>query len=579
MSLVPFIPDSAPFDEAQRAWLNGFLAGLSSEASAGAAAAPASPAIPVTIAYGSQTGTAETLSKKAAKQLKAANCDPKVLDLDACSLEDLAAVERLLLITSTYGEGEPPDNAQAFHTALHADSAPRLEHLQFSVLGLGDSSYPDFCQCSKEFDARLEALGAQRSAAMVECDGDPDEGFAAWMQAVTESLTGAEAPMASDSEDSEEAEASAYSKKNPFPAKCLRSENLNAAGSAKATHHVEISLEGSGLEYEVGDALGVFPENSAPAVSEFLLACGLSPDESVRLPDGSQQPIERVLIEQFDLMQLTEDFLRACGRIAVHPDLQSLLQDTDAAKAYCQGRNLIDPVLDFAVKFPTAEYLLALLKPLKPRLYSISSSPKAHPGEVHLTVGKVVYESHGRQRQGICSNYLAQPDAERPVKVYLHSNSAFRLPENTEAPVIMIGPGTGIAPFRAFLEERAAQAATGRNWLFFGDQHSQTDFLYQEQLADWQKSGLLTQLDTAFSRDQAEKVYVQNRILEQADRFYEWLEAGAYIYVCGDASRMAKDVDAAIHQVVEKAAGHSAEQAAAYVAELKKAKRYLRDVY
>jgi sulfite reductase (NADPH) flavoprotein alpha-component len=239
----------------------------------------------------------------------------------------------------------------------------------------------------------------------------------------------------------------------------------------------------------------------------------------------------------------------------------------------------VDPIVDFDVKFPTIEYLMAPLKPLKPRLYSISSSPQAHPGEVHLTVAKVAYHSHGRKREGVCSTYLSDHQLDRPVKVYIHSNKAFRLTENNDAPAIMIGPGTGIAPFRAFLEEREARVAKGKNWLFFGDQHQATDFLYEEQITRWMKSGLLSRFDTAFSRDQTEKIYVQNRIIEHADEFYAWLEEGGYIYICGDASRMAKDVDAAIHKAVEIAAGKTADEAKDYVETLKKEKRYLRDVY
>ena len=575
---APFIPETAPFSEDQRAWLNGFLAGMySSDGSAGGA--PATAATPVTILFGSQTGTSETLSKKAAKQLKAANCAPTILDMGDCSVDDLKDVQNLLIITSTYGEGEPPDNALSLHTALLADSAPKLEGLKYSVLGLGDSSYADFCQCSKEFDTRLEALGATRCADMVECDGDADEPFAQWIAAVTPVLGEAGAAPVEAADDEADSDEPQFTKKNPFAAKFLKTVNLNKEGSSKQTHHIEISLAGSGIDYEVGDALGVWPENNAHLVDEIIAAAGFEPNELAPLPHDPDAQLFEALRFHYDVSVLSEPFLIACARLTKNAELQSIVADEAKRKAYIAGRGLVDPIVDFDVKFPTTEYLVAPLKQLSPRLYSISSSPKAHPGEVHLTVGKVTYDTHGRKRQGVCSTYLSDHQLDRPVKVYMHSNKAFRLSENNDAPAIMIGPGTGIAPFRAFLEEREMRGAKGKNWLLFGDQHQATDFLYEEQITAWMKNGLLTRFDTAFSRDQAEKIYVQNRIVEYAEEFYAWLEEGGTIYICGDASRMAKDVDAAIHKAVEIAGGKSEDEAKAYVEALKKAKRYLRDVY
>lgn len=577
MISAPHIPENAPFNQAQRSWLNGFLAGMYT-GEGDASAAPAAPAIPLTIAFGSQTGTAESLSKKAAKKLNAANFDAKVLDMSELSPADLAEIENLLIITSTYGEGEPPDNAAEFHAALLAEGAPSCAGLNFSVLGLGDSSYPDFCQCSKEIDARLEALGATRIADMVEVDGDPDDDFPKWIAAAQGALGSNETVVEGDA-SSDEDEDSGYNKKNPFPAPLLKTYNLNAEGSAKATHHVEISLDGSGIDYQVGDALAVFPENPGCLVDEILAAARIAPEETASLEDGTQLSIREALLYHYDVSMLNEAFLVACGRLTKSTELQQLLQSSETVKEYSNGRSLVDAIEDFNVAFPTSDFLLSTLKPLKPRLYSISSSPKAHPGEVHLTVGKVEWESHGRKRLGVCSNYLSAHDTERPVKVYMHSNSAFRLPEDDSSPVIMIGPGTGIAPFRAYLEEREARGASGKNWLFFGDQHEASDFLYRDQIDAWLESGVLNKIDTAFSRDQDEKIYVQNRIIQQAAEFYQWLEEGGSIYICGDASRMAKDVDLAIHKVIELAGGKSEEEAQAYVADLKKSKRYLRDVY
>lgn len=578
MSTTPYIPENAPFSTDQRAWLNGFLAGMYSGAP-GEGGAAAAPATPVSILFGSQTGTAETLCKKAAKQLKAANCEPKILDMGEVSVEELAMIENLLIITSTYGEGEPPDNAMSLHEALMGDAAPSMATVNYSVLGLGDSSYPDFCQCSKDFDTRLEALGAKRVAPMVEVDGDPDDLFPEWLKAVSEVLGEAGAAAAAPVEEDDDSDEPEFTKKNPFPAKLLKTENLNQEGSSKATHHIEISLEGSGLEYQVGDALGVYPENSAILIGEIIREAGLLPSEEAPLPDGTVDTIFAALRFHYDIANLNETFLKACARLSKSDELRAIVADSEKIKEYSNGRSIIDPIVEFEVKFPTPEYFVATLKPLAPRLYSISSSPKAHPGEVHLTVGKVTYETHGRQRGGVCSTYLAAHNTVSPVKVYMHENKAFRLTENDDAPAIMIGPGTGIAPFRAFLEEREARSAKGKNWLFFGDQHLATDFLYQDQITDWMKSGLITKLDTAFSRDQAEKVYVQDRILENAEEFYAWLEEGGSIYICGDASRMAKDVDKAIHKAVEIAGAKSADEAKAYIEAIKKEKRYLRDVY
>lgn len=579
MTTTPFIPENAPFSEDQRSWLNGFLAGMYSNAP-GESLGASAPATPVSILFGSQTGTAESLSKKAAKQLKAANCDPRILDMGDVTLDDLKAVEHLLVITSTYGEGEPPDNAQALHSAIMEENAPSLEGVHYSVLGLGDTAYPDFCQCSKEFDARLEALGAKRVAPMVEADGDPDDPFAEWLSSV-QSVIGevGAAPREPSSGEAPNDGEPEYHKKNPFPAKLLKTENLNKEGSSKATHHVEISLEGSGLSYEVGDALGVYPENNSKIVDEIIDAAGLFPEELAPVTGRGYQPLFEALRYYYDVSVLTVPFLLACARLSRHPELRAIVADEAKSKEYVKGRSLIDPILDYEVKFPTAEYLVAPLKDLNPRLYSISSSPKAHPGEVHLTVGKVTFDSHGRKRMGVCSTYLAENDFKRPVKVYMHVNNAFRLADDDQAPAIMIGPGTGIAPFRAFLEEREIRGAEGKNWLLFGDQHQATDFLYEDQITAWMKSGLLTRFDTAFSRDQTEKIYVQDRILEHAETLYAWLEEGGYIYICGDASRMAKDVDKAIHKAIETAGKMSEDEAKGYVESLKKAKRYLRDVY
>jgi sulfite reductase (NADPH) flavoprotein alpha-component len=552
--LVPSIPETAPFTPEQRAYLNGFFAGLFSRqpADIAASAAPAPALRPLTILFGSQTGNAEGLAKKLAKELGKHGFAPTVVEMAQYNAGNLKDERQLLIITSTYGDGEPPDNARGFWEFLASDAAPRLQQLEFSVLALGDTNYEKFCQCGKDFDRRLEQLGAKRIHDRIDCDVNYDEPFQTWLAGVTTALSSvAGAGSFRDEESvpphglarsrpstilsvgSDNASSSAtatpasqrYSRKHPFPARLVVNRRLNAPGSAKETRHFELSLEGSGLTYEVGDALGVWPTNPPERVEHFMRAIHCN---------GDAEAMRDALTREYELARVNP------------PDR---------------------PV-------PAAD-LLATLKKLQPRLYSIASSPTAHPGQVHLCVAIV----RGEQ-PGVCSTFLADRVAEgAPVPVFVQPNRNFRLPARGDVPIIMVGPGTGIAPFRAFLHQRRATAATGKNWLFFGDQCAATDFMYREELKTMLAEGTLTRLDTAFSRDQAGKVYVQHRMLEHVRELYAWLEDGAHVYVCGDAQRMAKDVEAALHKLIELAARQSPDQAAAYVDTLKTQKRYQRDVY
>lgn len=373
-----------------------------------------------------------------------------------------------------------------------------------------------------------------------------------------------------------------YSRKNPFPAKLGTNRKLTALGSAKDTRHFEVDISGSGITYEVGDSLGVFPTNNPALVAELLGVLGLTGEESVVDTNGQPATLREALSRFYAITEMDKKLLSAIAEkdpsaskftAMVTPEGKA---DLDA---YFYGREVIDALLEFpAAKF-TAEEFVKVLRKLQPRLYSIASSPKAHPSAVHLTVAAVRYESNGRKREGVCSTFLSDRADTAPVPVFVHTAKHFRVPEDLSTPVIMVGPGTGIAPFRAFLQERKAAGGTGKNWLFFGDQKAETDFLYREELETYRAEGVLQELSVAFSRDQAEKIYVQHRMLERAADLYAWLEAGAFFYVCGDASRMAKDVDTALHKVVETAGGKSPEEAAAYVEELKKSKRYRKDVY
>jgi sulfite reductase (NADPH) flavoprotein alpha-component len=572
------LPHDAPFTAEQRAWLNNFLSQILAQ---GDGAAPASgPAIPVTVLYASQTGTAEGLAKKLIKALKKGNFAPELQDMATYDRTRLTQEKNLLLITSTYGDGEPPDSAAEFHAWLMNAEAPRLESLSYSVLALGDTSYPDFCKCGIEFDTRLEALGATRIYPRVDVDVDPDAPYAQWSAGVIAALTPAGFQIASRDESAAEAEESGYSKSNPFPAAVLENRNLNGPGD-KQTHQIALSLENSDLTYEVGDALGVYPLNPANVVDEIIANLPFKASE-VPAPDGSEVPLRHALIHHYDIGSLNKSIIQKWQVKSGSPFLRSLVaaDDKKAYDDFCWGRDLIDLVIDHPADFNDAEEFVSVLKKLQPRLYSIASSPRTHPGEVHLCVGVVRYQTFGRQRGGICSTFLADRlTSAQPPRVYVHSNNAFRLPSDASTDVIMVGPGTGIAPFRAFLECRKTTAAAGRNWLFFGNPHRASDYLYQDELEAFQADGTLAKLDLAWSRDQKEKLYVQHLMLQNGAELWSWLQNGAAFYVCGDASRMAKDVDQALLQIATEHGQLSPDEATAFISQLKKDKRYQRDVY
>jgi len=591
MTGLPLIPETAPFSAEQRLWLNGYMAGLlagkgfvpAGQTAGGAAGA--APTLPLLILFGSQTGTAEKLAKQIAKEAKTKGCNARVVDASAHASVDWSKETNLLVVTSTYGDGDMPDNAQAFWDWLKTDAPGSLAHLKFSVLALGDTNYEQFCAAGKKIDARLELLGAQRIHDRTDCEVDYEAAAKAWTTAVLGKIGSVSDPVPS-SVNGKGAHISTtpvvepFGKKNPFPARLLNNVLLNKDGSDKEVRHYEISLEGSGLTYEAGDALGVVPHNCDELVNDLLATLHCSGDELVTV-GGHAKPLRDALIRDYDVTKPSPELLAEVAKSAPDSVIAPLVtpERRDDLKKWLWGRDVHDLLNLLPAPMPVPQ-LLPLLKKLAPRLYSISSSPKAHPGEVHLTVGAVRYESHGRQRKGVASTFLADRvgDADY-VKVFVQPSHGFKPPANGDTPMIMVGPGTGIAPFRAFLEERKATGAKGKNWLFFGDQKSTTDFLYEELLTGWQREGFLTRLDLAFSRDQAAKVYVQNRMLENAAELWQWLQEGAHFYVCGDASRMAKDVDAALRQVAETAGGLSQEAAVEFIKKLKADKRYQRDVY
>jgi sulfite reductase (NADPH) flavoprotein alpha-component len=585
MSNIPFIPSSAPFTPEQRAWLNGYFVGLLSNAHGSDTQSPSAPpkkSEPLLIGFGSQTGTAEQLAKRLAKESAQHGFAAQIKELNAITLETLSATSRFLLITSTWGDGEPPDNAAEFFKALHAENAPRFESLSYSVLALGDKNYSDFCGAGRKFDERLTALGAKSVLARTDCDVDYEAAANQWIAALWPALSTSPAatsitpilPITPIPETKPK-----FSRTNPFPARLIANRILNGAGSAKETRHIEISLEGSDLAYEVGDALGVVPRNCSDYVAELIRIGGWNPCETVALPDDQTATLEEALSTRLDLRKPTSALLDAvaktqgCERVIdlLTPERKTLLQE------YLGAREVIDLLYEFPHFRPGAAEFVKLLGKLQPRLYSISSSLRAFPNQVHLTVGIVRYETNGRARKGLCSTFLADRVelSGGTVPVFVQPSHGFKLPKDPATPIIMVGPGTGIAPFRAFLHDRKAAAAPGKNWLFFGDQQSASDFLYRDELDTLKNDGYLARLDTAFSRDQKEKVYVQNRMLENATELFSWLENGAHFYVCGDAKRMAKDVDAALHKVVELA-GRPPDE---YISKLKSEKRYQRDVY
>ena len=581
----------------QKAWLSGYLAAVQTADAAAAletlpAEAPAaSPAQPVskevTILFGSQTGNAQGLAENAAKTLTERGFQVTVSAMSDFKPNQLKKLKNLLIVVSTHGEGDPPDNALSFHEFLHGRRAPKLDDFRYSVLALGDTSYEFFCQTGKEFDQRLGELGGTRLHPRVDCDLDYDEPAAAWLDGVISSLNEGQEQGASSAPAQTAAPQAAggetvYSRKNPFRAEVLENLNLNGRGSNKETRHLELSLEGSGLTYEPGDALGIFPENDPELVDMLLAELKWDPNATVTVDQGENLSLKEALTSYYEITVLTKKFIQQAAELIANEKLRELAaqENADQLKAYIAGRDLIDFVQDFGPIAAAPQDFVSILRKIPPRLYSIASSFAANPDEVHLTIGAVRYNTHGRDRKGVCSVLCAerlQPGDTLPV--FIQPNKNFKLPENPEAPIIMVGPGTGVAPFRSFMQEREETGAPGKSWMFFGDQHFVTDFLYQTEWQKWLSDGVLTKMDVAFSRDTEEKVYVQHRMLEHSKELFEWLEEGAAFYVCGDKNNMAKDVQNALLEIIEKEGGKSREEAEAYLAEMKKQKRYQRDVY
>lgn len=565
-------------------WISGYLASFARH-SAQPAPRPTPPAL--LILYGSETGHSAALARGAKEKAVARGLAARNVDMGDFRPQDLHEAHHLLAITSTHGDGDPPPAAADFFDFIQGRKAPRLEGVKFAVLGLGDSTYERFCQTGKDLDQRFEALGAQRIHERADCDVDYEAKADAWLDTVldafarelpaSETATAvAPAPVAPSVTESP-----SFDAHRPFPAAVLENLVLNGRGSDKETRHVELSLADSGLGWEPGDSLGILPENDAALVEELLGLLHLRGDEPLADGDGDI-PLAQALARRYEITALTPGFIGLYGEAAGAEPLRALAaagRQVDL-RQYMSGRQVIDVVAEFPAQGLDGRAFVAMLRKMQPRLYSLASSPAAYPEEAHLTVAMVRYHSHGRERRGVASAYLAdRAGGDARIPVYVSINKNFRLPADDSLPIIMVGAGTGVAPFRAFLQEREARGAPGRNWLFFGDRHFRTDFLYQAEWQRYIKDGRLTRMDVAFSRDQEEKIYVQHRLLERGKDIFAWLEEGGCLYVCGDASHMAPDVHGALVAIVAREGALGPEEAEEYLKRLHKDRRYQRDVY
>ncbi|UUO24270.1 assimilatory sulfite reductase (NADPH) flavoprotein subunit [Colwellia sp. M166] len=573
----------------QLAWASGYLAAKAEGGTSRAVATletTTAVQTTLTILYGSQTGNAKGVAKSLAAKASAEGLTVELKSMGEIKPKAIKNITHLLIVASTNGEGEAPDDAIALHEFLSSKKAPSLEHLHYSVLALGDTSYEFFCQTGKDFDLYLDKLGAKRITPRVDCDVDYDADANTWSTTV---IAQAKEMLESESATSNVVSLSnvvstesQYTKQSPYAAELLVSQKITGRDSAKDVRHIEIDLAESGLTYQPGDALGVWFDNSASLVEELLLTLELNAQEKVAVTDESLTLVE-ALTTKFEITQTSINFVEFWANKSQAPELIALLSDKTALREFAGNHQVVDVVKSAPLATEntlTGQEFVDALRKITPRLYSIASSQSEVEEEVHLTVGLVQYQAGEANRQGGASGFLAHGVNEGgEVKVFIEHNDNFRLPADSNTPVIMIGPGTGVAPFRAFMQEREATEASGDNWLFFGDQTFTQDFLYQVEWQNYLKSGLLTKIDLAFSRDQADKIYVQDRLRENAIEVFSWLERGAHIYVCGDMSRMAKDVEATLLDIIATQGKLSEEQASAYLKDLRNAKRYQKDVY
>ncbi|GJE43123.1 diflavin oxidoreductase [Methylobacterium soli] len=589
MSRHALLPRTAPFGETerasldavlgtatpiQRAWLAGFLAGLDAAGGQPAAlpAAPPKAAEPLTILYASESGNSEKLAGDVAKRARKSGFKPKVVDFADLDLSTLGKDKRLVVIAATWGEGEPPARAVRSYNALMADGAPRLDGVEFGVLALGDTSYAEFCAIGKAIDARLEALGGKRAYDRADLDLDFDKPAADWIKGALEALappaSAADNVVAVDFARGLAADEDAEPSRDPVVVEVVDHVNLNSSRSDKETIHLALAFEDGAPAYEPGDSLEIYPENDPQLVEEILKATGFTGDEALR----------RALLAERDITTLSATTVERFAKATGHAEAKRLIESGEV-RAWIEGRHFIDLIETYPAAL-SAEHLNTITRPLPPRAYSIASSRREVGDEVHLVIAAVRYETHGRARAGVASTHVADRIRNgAKLRVKLKPNRHFRLPQDPATDIIMVGPGTGVAPFRAFVQERRATEAPGRSWLFFGDRHFTHDFLYQLEWQEALEERALTQIDVAFSRDQPEKIYVQDRLYERRRDLVEWLDGGAHLYVCGDAKAMAKDVRGAVVRAYQDVKGLSEADAEAAVAALEQAHRYQQDVY
>ncbi|MDN3380420.1 MULTISPECIES: assimilatory sulfite reductase (NADPH) flavoprotein subunit [unclassified Pseudoalteromonas] len=578
----------AELNPIQQAWVSGYLAANANTAALGGvvgAAPSAGEAAALTILYGSQTGNSKGVATKLKEQAESRGLAVKLVSMADYKPTALKKEKFLTVVVSTYGEGEPPEDAETLHEFLTTKKAPKLDGVKIAVIGLGDSSYEFFCQTAKDFEERLNKLGAETIYQRADLDVDYDDEAATW---ITGALDAFEPDLKAQQDTGGQvvsmpfgapaAAASQYTKQNPFAAELSAVQKITGRDSTKDVRHVEISLEGSDITYTPGDSLGVYFLNDEVLVDEVLELTQIDAASPVKLGD-EELTIRDALIEKLELTQSYPGFVEKYAVATGTPELLKLVEDKAAMREYIEPRQIFDVIRQNPAQVE-AQTLVDCLRKLQARLYSIASSQAEVEDEVHLTIGLVEFDAFGSEHLGGCSGYLARRAEEGcKVKVFSEHNDNFRLPSNDETPVIMVGPGTGIAPFRAFLQERDSREASGKNWLFFGNPHFTQDFLYQVEIQGYLKSGLLSKVDVAFSRDQAEKVYVQDKLRQNSKDVFAWLEAGAHIYICGDANRMAKDVHNALVDIISENTGKSFEDADQYLKDLRSANRYQKDVY
>ncbi|MFM2482173.1 assimilatory sulfite reductase (NADPH) flavoprotein subunit [Celerinatantimonas sp. YJH-8] len=565
----------------QLAWVSGYLAGMNPPVATQNAASEVSfsASQTATILYASQTGNAKALAERLYEQAKQQGLAVELSNIGDFKLKSLKKETHLVIIASTNGEGEPPDDALEFHEFIGSSKAPKLNELSYSVLSLGDSSYELFCQCGIDFDERLGALGAKSAIARVDCDLDYEQSATEWMKQVLNWLSTELAAPAASLTDATPTVASEhhYDRLNPATAEVLTNQKITGRNSDKDIRHLEFDLEGIGLTYQPGDALGIWFENSPELVDEIINVMGWNAEQSVEV-DGQSRRLRDALLQDYELTQTAPSFVSQWANWSDDAAIKALAEQKKLARDYAVTHQIVDVMKAYPASVEASD-VLAVLRRLTPRMYSIASSQADVEAEVDLTVAVVSYPQGDAIRFGGCSGYLSRLEAGQQVRIFVESNQNFKLPADDSTPIIMVGPGTGIAPFRAFIQERDARDASGDNWLFFGNPHFTEDFLYQTEWQGYIKSGVLNRIDLAFSRDQANKIYVQDRLLEQASEVYQWLQRGAHIYVCGDATKMAKDVHQALVTIVSEQGQMEPKEAENWLKQLRKDKRYQRDVY